>query len=143
METYIKQLSVFVENTVGAAADTIAVLSREGIDIRALSIADTEDYGIMRLIVDNPARAKALLQEKGIMVKQTDVLALPLEDKPGSLSRILTLLKEGNMPIEYMYAFVGRTHGKAVVVAKAADPAKAADLLASHGVTPLSAAEIF
>ena len=143
METYIKQLSVFVENTVGAAADTVTVLSREGIDIRALSIADTEDYGIMRLIVDNPERAKTLLQEKGIMVRQTDVLALPLDDKPGSLARILTLLKDGNMPIEYMYAFVGRTHGKAVVVAKAADPAKAADLLAAHGVTPLSAAEIF
>ena len=143
METYIKQISVFVENTVGAAADAVEILSREGIDIRALSIADTEDYGIMRLIVDDPEKAKALLQEKGIMVKQTDVLALPLEDKPGSLTRILTIFKNGGMPIEYMYAFVGRTHGKAVVVAKAADPLRAAALLAPHGIAPLSAAEIF
>ncbi len=139
----IKQISVFVENTFGSAADTLSVLAKENIDIRALSIADTADYGIMRLIADAPDKAKELLQAQGIIVRQTDVLAIPIADVPGGLSAILGMLCDGKVSIEYMYAFVGRKHGNAILVTKTSDDTAAVVALKQHGIEPLNSSDLF
>ncbi len=139
----IKQISVFVENTFGSAADTLSVLAKENIDIRALSIADTADYGIMRLIVDAPEKANELLRSQGIIVRQTDVLAIPIADAPGGLSSILGILCDGKVSIEYMYAFVGRQHGNAILVTKTGDDASAVSALEQHGIEPLDSSDLF
>ena len=140
---YIQQISIFVENRFGSAADVVRALADEGINISALSIADTSDYGIMRLIVDAPEKAIALLQAQGIMVKKTDVLAIPIADQPGGLAYALETLKKGNISIDYMYAFVGRNHGKAMVVSKTDDSEAAARILAENGIIPLTDTDLF
>lgn len=134
---YIKQISVFVENRAGAASDILEILSDNGINICALSITDTSDYGIMRLIVNDPASAKKLLSDQGVMVKFTDVLAVPIGDEPGDLNKVLEIIKSGNVSIDYMYAFVSRNHGHAVVVIRTNDQDKTAELLINAGINPL------
>jgi len=103
----VKQISVFVENKFGRLADIIKILGDNDIDISALSIADTTDFGILRVIVSDPAKAEEVLKENGLAVKTTDVLAVAVEDKPGGLAEILALLKKNDIGIEYMYAFMG------------------------------------
>lgn len=103
----VKQISVFVENKFGRLADIIAILGDNDIDISALSIADTTDFGILRVIVSDPAKAEQVLKDNGLAVKTTDVLAVAVEDKPGGLAEVLALLKKHNIGIEYMYAFMG------------------------------------
>ena len=139
---FIKQVSVFVENTPGSASDIIDTLSKEGINIRALAIADTSEYGIMRLIADDPDRAKAVLLDRGIMVKRTRVFAVPLEDKPGGLAEILHILKNESISVEYMYAFVGKNHGKAVVVIKTDNTELTEDVLKSNNISTLCTSEL-
>lgn len=139
---FIKQISVFMENSSGSAADVIDILSEEKINIRALSIADNSEYGIMRLIVDDPDRAKAVLLDRGITVRRNRVFAVPLEDKPGGLTEILHLLKGAGLSIAYMYAFVGKNHGKAVVVIKTDDTDRTGEIFAANGITPLCTSEL-
>lgn len=103
----VKQISVFVENKFGRLADIIKILGDNDIDISALSIADTTDFGILRVIVSDPAKAEDVLKTNGLAVKTTDVLAVAVEDKPGGLAEILALLKKNDIGIEYMYAFMG------------------------------------
>lgn len=103
----VKQISVFVENKFGKLADIIDLLGSNDIDISALSIADTTDFGILRAIVSDPVRAEEVLKENGIAVKTTDVLAVAVEDRPGGLAEILLQLKKNDIGIEYMYAFMG------------------------------------
>ena len=139
---FIKQVSVFVENNPGSASDIIDTLSKEGINIRALAIADTSEYGIMRLIADDPDRAKAVLLDRGIMVKRTRVFAVPLEDKPGGLAEIFHILKNESISVEYMYAFVGKNHGKAVVVIKTDNTELTEDVLKSNNISTLCTSEL-
>lgn len=139
---FIKQLSVFVENRFGAVADIVSLLSENEINIRALSVADTTDYGIMRLIIDKPDDAKQILRDKGIMVKMTEVLAVPLQDNIGGLSYVLDVFKQSGISIDYIYAFVGRNHGKAVVVIKAEDMDGALHALNENGITSLSLSDV-
>ena len=140
---FIKQISVFVENQFGTAADVLNILAQNGINISALSIADTSDYGIMRLIVDNPDKTKELLYETGIMVKCSDVLAIPIDDTPGGLAKIASYFKSGGVSIEYMYAFTDKNHGNAVVVTKTDNPEKAIEVLSENNIKPICSKEIF
>ena len=135
---FITQISIFLENTVGSAADTLKLLSDASIDIRALSIADTSEYGIMRLIVNDSEKAKSVLDSHGIMVKHNHVLAIPLIDKPGSLAYILALLKDNGVSVEYMYAFVGKNREEAIVVTRTDNQEKAAEILVKNGITPIT-----
>lgn len=105
----IKQLSVFIENKPGRLADVTEFLAKESINIHALSIADTTDFGILRLIVDNPEHAKEVLRDKKLTVKTTDVVGVSLEHQPGSLASILRELEKEDISIEYMYAFTSRS----------------------------------
>ena len=129
----IKQISVFVENKSGRLAEITSVLAGNGIDIRALSIADTTDFGILRLIVSDPDKAKEALREHGMIVKTTDVIALVVPDKPGGLVSALNLLKDKGVAIEYMYAFVGKNDKGAMVILKTDKPDVAVEILGKSG----------
>lgn len=131
---YIKQVSVFVENQPGALSEVLDILAENGINMSALSVADTSDFGILRLIVSDPNEAKKILREKGYIVKLTDVIAVGIEDKPGGLSKPLKLLKENGIAIEYMYAFIGKAEEGALVVMRTTDPEKSLEVLAGMTV---------
>ena len=131
---FIKQLSVFVENKYGRLQAIIEKLSENGVNIRALSIADTTDFGILRLIADDNDKAQAVLAYSGVISVPTDVIAVYIDDKTGGLAQVLKILTEAGISIEYMYAFLGRKEGKALMVLKADDEAVAAKVLAENGV---------
>jgi hypothetical protein len=118
---FIKQLSIFVENKQGRLHAIMDALSDNGINISALSIADTTDFGILRVIVSDVEKAKAVLKEIGVISKVTDVIAVYLDHKIGGLSAVLDHISDAGLSINYMYAFLGRTEGKALMVMKPDD----------------------
>ncbi|MDF2838651.1 MAG: amino acid-binding domain protein [Evtepia sp.] len=117
----IEQISVFIENQPGRLTEVADVLAKNNVDITALSLADTSDFGILRLIVDQPDVAQVALRENGFIVKSTEVLAVAMDDQPGGLACVLHAIKDAGISIEYMYAFVGKHDGKAVVVMRVSD----------------------
>ncbi|MBE6932399.1 MAG: acetolactate synthase [Ruminococcaceae bacterium] len=130
----IDQLSIFVENKAGSLVQIADVIGASGVDIRAMSLADTADFGILRLIVDRPEPALEALRENGCIVSVTKVIAVEISDTPGSLSKVLALLAEHEIFIEYSYAFISRKKGNAYVIFRLQDNEKAAALLAENGI---------
>ncbi len=139
----IHQLSVFVENKAGTLSEITGVLARESIDIRALSIADTTDFGILRLIVNQPQKALEALKQAGLTVSLTEVVAVCLEDRAGSLHDVLILLSDNNIGVEYAYAFITRKSDAAYVILRVGDNERAAQVLQSNGIALLDAARIY
>ncbi len=139
----VKQLSVFVENKPGGLAPVVEVLGKNNIDISALSLADTLEYGVLRLIVNDPDRAASILREIGVVVKITDVLAVAMDDTPGGLSRILEIFVGNNINVDYMYAFVGSVTNKALMVVKVSDAELASQALAKEGIVSADAKDIY
>lgn len=131
----MKQLSVFVENKIGRLSAVLNILKENDVDISALSLADTSEYGILRLVVDKPDEAMAALKDAGIMVKCTQVIAAAMDDAPGGLSYLLSLLTEANVGIEYMYAFIGKAEGKAWTVLRVDDIDIATEVFRRNGVS--------
>lgn len=138
----INQLSVFVENKFGRLSAVMNSLSENNIDISALSLADTSDFGILRLIVDKPDAAVACLREQGVMVKCTPVIAAAMDDKPGGLSALLNILTKADISIEYMYAFIGKTKDSAWTVIRTDDNAAAEKAFKENGINMLSEQDI-
>lgn len=138
----IQQLSVFLENKKGRICAAADILAQNNINIRALSLADTSEFGILRLIVDDPAKGKKALNEAGIVVRVSNVLALTMEDTPGGTLGVLRLLAEGGISVEYMYAYVGKTSGKAFMIIQAEDLESAEKLLQSNGFVQADISEI-
>lgn len=126
---YTTQLSVFVENKFGRLSEILNVLSEHNINISALSMADTSEFGILRMIVDDTEKAKIVLKESGVIVKASTVIAIDIDDTPGCLAKIVEKLKNGGVSIEYTYAFLGREHNSAQVVLRVDDTEKAEKLL--------------
>lgn len=127
---FIKQISAFVENRPGRIAEITEILAENDIDLRALSIADTADFGILRIIVDNPDKVAVILKENKVTVSLTDVIAIKLPDKPGALNYLLKLLSDNRISVEYLYAFVAPSeNGSACVVIRADNPQAAAEIL--------------
>lgn len=139
---YVKQISVFVENKFGKISEIIKVLAENSIDISALSLADTSEFGILRLIVDKPELAADVLKAEGVIVKLNDVLAIAIDDAPGGLSKALGVLTEADVVIEYMYAFIGKADGKAMTVIRVDDEIKAINALNAGGITLLTTEDI-
>ena len=139
----INQLSIFIENKSGRLMEIMDVLSANGIDISALSLADTTDFGVLRMIVNDPEKAKQALKESGVIVKTTPVIALPVEDTPGGLAKVLSLLREENVSVEYMYAFCTRTDGRAAMVLRVDDAERAQKVFSQKGMTDISADNLF
>ena len=134
----IQQLSIFAENKPGHIAGPCRLLAEQGIDIRALALADTQRFGILRLIVSDPARATKALEAAGHVVKATEVLAVAVADQPGGLAQVLSALEGSPVNIEYMYAFPFGHDGKAVLVFRFDDPDAAIKVLQGKGVPVLT-----
>lgn len=139
----IKQLSVFVENQSGRLADIAEMIGGAGIDIRAISVADTTDFGVLRLIVDKPDTAKDVLAENGLAVSLTDVIAVGIDDKPGAFAAVLRLLCDVGVDVEYMYAFISRKDGQAYVILRVNDNQKTLDTLGDAGFTILEPQQVY
>ncbi len=130
----IKQLSIFLENRAGRLAHVTGVLGRAGVNLLALSLADTTDFGILRVIVDDVEKARKVLQENHIICMVNDVTAVEVADEPGGLARILELLLKQDVNVEYMYAFSQRQAGRAALVFRFDDPEKAVGALQEAGI---------
>lgn len=140
----IKQLSVFVENQPGRLSEITDVLSGREINIRALSIADTTNFGILRLIVDHPSRAESALKEQGFTVlPRRAFIGVGIEDRPGGLAEALNILREAGMDVEYMYAFVSHAEKTAYVILRVADNDAAEKVLRDHGIPILSGEDVY
>ena len=131
---FVKQLSIFVENKAGRLQSIIDSLGENQINISALSLADTMDFGVLRIIVDDPNKAKLVLKGMGVISKTTDVIAVYIDDRSGGLASVLKIVSESGIGIEYMYAFLGRTEGKALMVLKVDDEEKAENVLTQNGI---------
>ncbi|HBC85349.1 MAG TPA: amino acid-binding protein [Lentisphaeria bacterium] len=139
----IKQLSLFIENRTGALSEPCRILSEAGINIVTLCLADTQNFGIMRLIVKEWQKAEKLLSARDYAVKTTDVVAIEIDDRPGGLAKILMILEKSGLNVEYMYAFTSGKNGRAVLVFRFEKPDEAIKILSAKGINVLGEAHIF
>jgi hypothetical protein len=139
----VEQISIFIENKSGRLAEVARVLGEKGVNIRALSLADTSDFGILRLLVDNTDVAQTTLKENGFTVNKTEVVAVEVPDDPGGLCNILQVLDENEINVEYMYAFVERNAGNAVIIFRFDDVDNAIKTLHEKGVSILSGNQLY
>jgi hypothetical protein len=139
----VEQISIFIENKSGRLAEITRILGDAGINIRALSLADTSDFGILRLIVNDVETAKAVLKEKGFTVSKTEVVAVEVPDRPGGLSSLLQTLDTNKINVEYMYAFVERCGGNAVIIFRFDETDKAIATLNGSGFTILDGERLY
>jgi hypothetical protein len=135
----VKQISLFLENKKGRLADVTRVLSREKINIRALSLADTSDFGVLRIIVDDPEKCLAVLKQNSFVAQVTDVVAVEVEDKPGGLYRVLEALDKAGVNVEYMYAYVEKRKENAIVICRIDDRELALKVLEKNGIATVNA----
>lgn len=138
----LNQVSVFISNKTGRMSAIIDVLARNRINIRALSMADTTDYGVLRLIVDNPDLAEKALVTEGFTVSLTKVIGIQINDAPGGLAVPVKMLTDHGIGIDYMYAFTGTVSGHAYVVFRVEDPDNTAVILQKHGFSLLDSSAI-
>lgn len=139
---YIKQISVFLENSHGRLTDFTTLLGEADIDLIALSIADTTSFGILRAIVSDNDRALRIIRDNGYTASLTEVLAVAVPDVPGGLAGVLTLLRDNDISIEYLYSFVRRVGNDAIIIFRVDQPDRAGHLLLDHGVKLLEQDEI-
>jgi hypothetical protein len=138
----VEQLSIFLENKTGRLAEVTKAIAGRNINIRALSLADTSEFGILRLIVDRTEEAKGLLKEAGFTVGRTDVVAVKVQDIPGGLHHVLTVLTEQKINVEYMYAFVQKDGSHATMIFRFDRLDPAIEVLKANNIAMLSAEEI-
>lgn len=139
----VEQIAVFLENKSGRLAEITAILAENNINIRALSVADTADFGILRLIVDKVETAEKVLRANGFTVGKTNVIAVEVPDRTGGLATVLKCIKEANLNVEYMYAFVNKTGENAVLIFRFEDMERAIESLQKDGFTILKSEEIY
>ena len=138
----VRQISVFLENRAGQLAEITRVLADAKIDLRAISIAETSDYGVLRLIVDDAQKATDILLGHGYILSMTPVLVIEVPDQAGGLAPVLEILAEGHIDVEYMYSLFTHREGKAYMVFRIAEEDKFVALLAAHGMHPVSKADL-
>jgi hypothetical protein len=139
----VEQISVFLENRAGRLAEITRVLGEAGVNIRALSLADTSDFGILRLIVNDNDKAKEALKKHGFTVGKTNVVAVEVEDRPGGLNRILEVLSKENINVEYMYAFVQHSGENALMIFRFDDIDAAVKLLLDNNIKVLEGKTVY
>lgn len=133
----VVQISIFLENRAGELADVVDVLARTGIDVKAVTLADMADFGILRVIVEDAERAKAVLKEAGFTVDKTRVIAVEVPDRPGGLADALRALRGRGINVEYMYSAARKNGERAIIVFRVDEVGKALDALKEAGVTVL------
>ena len=138
----IKQLTIFVQNKKGTVVSVTDILSKKNINLRALSIAETQDFGILRLIVNDEKTAEAVLLENGYLIKVIDVVGVKIGDEPGKLTEALNVLDKADINVEYLYAFLANTDKNAYVVLRVEDNKLAEDTLSKAGFDLVTEADI-
>ncbi|GAB7022971.1 ACT domain-containing protein [Salidesulfovibrio brasiliensis] len=139
----VDQLSIFLENRAGRLAEVTKILEDNGINIRALSLADTSDFGILRLIVSDFEKARNALKENGFTVGRTNVVAVEVSDEPGGLNNILTLLQESGINVEYMYAFVQQSGNSAVLIFRFDRTDQGIEVLQKNNITVIPGEKLY
>ncbi|HHT63101.1 MAG: ACT domain-containing protein [Bacillota bacterium] len=139
----VKQISVFLENKCGRLAAVTRLLAKAGVNIRALSIADTSDFGILRLIVDKPDQAYQVLKEHDFTVSTTEVIAVEMPDKPGGLARVLDILDQEKINLEYLYAFLGQSGHEALNIFRVEKIDEAIEVLQKNNIRVLPEEEVY
>ncbi|MDC7286680.1 ACT domain-containing protein [Blautia schinkii] len=138
----VKQISVFLENKPGRLAEFSDVLSQNDIDLRALSLAEAEDFGIVRIIVDDVYKTSTVLKDANYVFSITKVLAVAIPDEPGGLSKVIRVLGDNDVNVEYMYAFITRKKGLAYMIFRVEDNQKAVHVLQQSGIRPICQEEL-
>ena len=138
----IHQISVFLENRAGQLAEITSVLAQHQIDLRAINIAETSDYGVLRLIADKAQEAATVLLEHGFVVSMTPVLAVSVPDRPGGLAQVLEVLARENVDVEYMYSLFGQADGRAQMIFRVADADRLDAVLRANGIIPAAAGDL-
>jgi hypothetical protein len=139
----LKQISLFLENKPGRLANACKIIAQEGINIRALSVADATDFGVLRLIVDNPDLAEEKLKARGVIVSITDVIGIKVPDQPGGLADAMDMLGTEGISVEYMYAFVGKSGDQAMVILRMDDNAKGIEAIKKHNIALTTPEEVY
>jgi hypothetical protein len=139
----VKQLSLFLENKPGALSRPVTLLAAARLNILTLTLADTQQFGILRFIVRDWQKAKQLLEDSGFVVKVTDMVAIEVADKPGGLADILVTVEKARVNLEYMYGFTLKSEGKGLLAFRFDDPDTAIAALQKQGINPVSSAELF
>ena len=139
----VKQVSAFIENKAGRLNEIADTLAKNNVDISALSLADTTDYGIVRMIVCDPEKAVLSLRESGVVCKITETLAIAIDDAPGGFAKGLKVLTDNGIEIKYMYACISHAAGKALMIVSVDDPEKAQELIASTDAGKVNPSEIY
>ena len=134
MTMTIPQISVFLENKAGQLADITKILSENQVNMRAINIAETADYGVLRLIVDDASRASSILLEQGFILTMTPVVGVAVSDTPGGLSKVLGVISRANIDVEYMYSVFGQKDGQACMIFRVADTEKLSAVLEENGI---------
>jgi len=139
----VKQLSLFLENKPGNLSRPVQILAQAGLNILTLSLADTQHFGILRLILRDWEAAKNLLQDHGFIVKETDLLVVEVPDQPGGLAEILSVISAAGLNVEYMYGFAIKSESQALLAFRFDDPEAAGLLLAQKGINPVKSSQLF
>ena len=139
----VEQISIFLENKTGSLEEATRILKDAGINIRTLSLADTTDFGILRLIVNDVETASRVIKEQGLRVSRTTVVAVEVPDRPGGLHSILEVLTKNGINVEYLYAFVERSGENAVIIFRLDTPDRAIDILKQNGMTVLPGEKLY
>ena len=139
----MKQISIFLQNTNGQLAELVELFSRNNINLRAMSLADTQDYGILRLIADTPEKAEEMLKAEGYAYSTTEVAAIPLPDRAGALAEVVRVCAENQIGIEYAYAFLSAKPDTACLILRTSDHAQAVLTLARNGIKTATQEELF
>ncbi len=139
----IKQLSIFLQNRMGSLSKPLEVLSENDINIRAMCMADTSEFGILRLVVDNPIKGKEVLEENNFLVKITEIIGVEMNDTPGGLTSVLNVIKENNIDLEYLYAFTHDKADKAILLLHTDDIDNLINVLTEKNITITPAEEVY
>lgn len=138
----IPQISVFLENKAGQLADITGILSENQVNMRAINIAETTDYGVLRLIVDDASRASSILLEQGFILTMTPVVGVAVPDTPGGLSRVLGVISDAGIDVEYMYSVFGQKDGQACMIFRVADSDGMTAVLEKSGISTISGEDL-
>jgi hypothetical protein len=139
----IKQLSIFLQNRMGSLAKPLEVLTVANVNIRAMCMADTSEFGILRLVVDDPEKGKEALEQNNFLVKMTEIIGVEMNDAPGGLTSVLNIIKNNNIDLEYLYAFTHDKEDKAILLLHTDNIDKLIDILNENHITIVPSEEVY
>ena len=139
----IKQLSIFLQNKMGSLAKPLEVLTVADVNIRAMCMADTSEFGILRLVVDNPEKGKEALEQNNFLVKMTEIIGVEMNDAPGGLTSVLKIIRDNNIDLEYLYAFTHDKADKAILLLHSSDIDKLIEVLQNSNITIVPSEEVY